>query len=227
MSHLPNASQPLPERTLRALDELVLSRSLDLSKELDIPELARRSSLTTQQARALLDGKTVREPRTVEEHVPKRISQTFRIHVEAAGRNEATVRKNLAAALGCSDRWATDLCSGRKMPNVPTLLGLERFFGVSRGFFGMTAAEALDLTLAPELDKLRRRAEPKPSDLPATASDTLEDLLQRFRGLDEGEQLRALMQQFKVDPDLIAFRGTKPSPHQMAALLILALKDDQ
>ncbi|MFJ3310135.1 hypothetical protein ACIPSA_45520 [Streptomyces sp. NPDC086549] len=227
MSHLPNASQPLPERTLRALHELVLGRGLDLSKELDISELARRSSLTPQQARALLDGKSVREPRTVEEHVTKRISQTFRIYVEADEKNEATVRKNLAAALGCSDRWATDLCCGRKMPNVPTLLGLERFFGVSRGFFGMTAAEALDLALAPELDRLRRRAEPKPSEPPATASDTLEDLLQRFRGLDENEQLRVLMQQFKVDPDAIAFRGTKPSPNQMAALLILALKDDQ
>ncbi|OIJ62765.1 hypothetical protein [Streptomyces mangrovisoli] len=227
MSHLPPSSQPLPEATLATLDRL--GHPGEPLKALDVADLARRSALTPHQVRSLLEGRTVREPKTLEERVARRIKQVFDLHVKETAQTEGAVRKELARHLKISEKWAAALCTGRNLPNVRALYELERFFDVGRGFFTLTAAEALDLALAPVLRELCPPALPESGPPPeADAAETLQAVLRRFRDLPEDEQLRALMQQLQVDPQTVAFRGTKrPSSSQMAALLILALGDDE
>ncbi|WP_330343242.1 transcriptional regulator [Streptomyces sp. NBC_00557] len=219
----------LPE-TLRRIEAHIQDRGLQRSEVLNPRELAARTALPETTVHVLLQGGTPPAD-TVGDRVRCRIKALADAHMTRHGGRMSDLAGEISRRLGVSEYWARQVCDGRKVPSVEFLHGLVDFFGVEGGesFFTAPAAEALSRVLLPVL---RRLDDPgggyAQTASPADTQETLEEVLQRFRDLDEQEQLRALMRQFGVDPDAVAFRGgRRPSPSQLAALLILALKDDE
>ncbi|MFV0132100.1 hypothetical protein ACLGIH_02330 [Streptomyces sp. HMX87] len=218
----------LPD-TLRRLEAIIEERGLNRSRLLDPQQLATRTALPVATVRTLLAGGTA-PPETVNDRVCARIKAVAAEHRARTGRRMSDLAAEIRTRLGVSDYWARQVCDGKKVPSVEFLHGLVEFFGVEAGeaFFTADAPQALNRALLPLLRELQGAGTGSAQVPAAGATQTLDEVLQRFRGLDEQEQLQALMRQFGVDPQALAFRGTgQPSAGRLAALLILALKDDE
>ncbi|MFD2689291.1 transcriptional regulator [Streptomyces phyllanthi] len=146
---------PLPE-TLARLEARITEAELDRGELLGVRGLSRRTALRESEVEALLSGaEPPDEP--VDDRVRGRVRALHEAYLARTGKRTADVCKEVAARLGISPEWARQLLLGKKMPNVPDLTELARFFGTEHGtmFFTDPAATALNR----ELDRLLRELE--------------------------------------------------------------------
>ncbi|MEU6551287.1 hypothetical protein ABZ915_13545 [Streptomyces sp. NPDC046915] len=222
--------EPVPSlrEALERLDAVIQERGLKRRDLLDPEALSARTALPVTTVRLLLQGGDPPDE-AVGERVRARIQALSEARLARSGGRMSELTGDISRRLGVSEYWARQVCDGKKVPSVEFLHGLVNFFGVPGGeaFFTAPADDALRYALLPVLRQLEGSGEGYVVASPQHAQETLEEVLQRFRCLNEHEQLQVLMRQFGVDPQLIAFRGgDRPSPSQLAALLILALRDD-
>jgi hypothetical protein len=178
--------QPLAE-TLRRL------RAHVGEEDLNCRELAADTALPEDVVQALLNGEEPPET-TIEERVCTRIKTVRDAHLARTEKRPSDLVAELVAATGISDVWARKLLNGQKMPNVPLLVALAKFFAVEGGqdFFTLPPADALNRVLQ---SRLERYEDP--------ASDPLQALLQewgvratdlRSHGNLTPQQVRALLE---------------------------------
>lgn len=141
----------LPE-TLRRLDALIEARGSSRRDLLDVPDLARRTLLSEQSVRTLLEGGTPPAD-TVSERVRTRIRALADAHLARTGERMSDLAGAVSRRLGVSAYWARQVCAGDKVPSVELLHGLVGFFGVEGGEAALTAeaSEALNRALLPLL----------------------------------------------------------------------------
>lgn len=150
--------QPL-EETLRRLR--VHSGEQDLNPQ----QLAAETALPEGVVQALLRGEEPPET-TVEERVCARIKTLRDAHLARTGKRPSDLVAEVVAALDISDVWARKLLNGQKLPNVPLLHSLAKFFDVAGGeaFFTDSPADALNRVLQ---DRLRAYEQPTPDPVQA------------------------------------------------------------
>ncbi len=148
----------LPE-TLRRLDALIEERGSSRRDQLDVPDLARRTLLSEQSVRTLLEGGTPPAD-TVSERVRTRIRALADAHLARTGERMSDLAGAVSRRLGVSAYWARQVCAGDKVPSVELLHGLVGFFGVEGGEAALTAepSEALNRALLPLLTELEAPA---------------------------------------------------------------------
>ncbi|MEU9354960.1 hypothetical protein AB0D65_29195 [Streptomyces griseoloalbus] len=155
--------QPLAE-TLRRL------RAHGGERDLNCRDLAGETALPEDVVEALLKGE---EPpaASVEERVCARIRTLRDAHLERTGKRASDLVAEVVAALDISDVWARKLLNGQKLPNVPLLHSLAKFFKVEGGeaFFTDPPADALNRVLQSRLQKYE-----------APATDPVQALMQRY-----------------------------------------------
>ncbi|GGW95372.1 hypothetical protein GCM10010297_16440 [Streptomyces malachitofuscus] len=144
----------LPE-TLRRLDALSAERGSSRRELLDVPGLARRTLLSEQAVRTLLNGGTLPAD-SVNERVRARIRALTDARLAQTGERMSDLAGTISRRLGVSAYWARQVCAGDKMPSVELLHGLVGFFQVEGGEAAFTAeaSEALNRALLPLLAEL-------------------------------------------------------------------------
>lgn len=155
--------QPLAE-TLRRL------RTHVGEEDLNPHDLAGDTALPVEVVKALLAGKQVPET-SIEERVCARVKTLRDAWLVRTGKRPGDLVSEVVAATGMSDVWARKLLNGQKMPSVPLLVGLAKFFAVEGGqdFFTATPAGALDRVLQIRLEKYEN-----------PAADPVQALMQKY-----------------------------------------------
>ncbi|WP_225636736.1 hypothetical protein [Streptomyces solaniscabiei] len=151
-------SGPLPE-TLARLRALIAERHLDEGAVLNVAELSHRALLREVEVEALLAGLQLSDSGSPEEvikgRVRERLPRLFNAYLKSGKIKPADGYRTIHAQLECSEVWARQLLTGRKVPSVGHLSVLAEFFNVDERFFTGAPADNLNRALQPKLQDLQ------------------------------------------------------------------------